>query len=93
MGLNDALYSQTRRQIFATEPLPPLEKIFNIVTQEEQHRRLMVDRDERTETAAAFAVSHGERAQASIERGMCKQCGRFGHEEANCFEIIGYPPG
>jgi len=24
---------------------------------------------------------------------MCKHYGRFGHEENNCFEIIGYPPG
>jgi len=73
--------------------LPPLEEIFNIVTQEEQHKRLMVGRDERTETTTAFAVSYGERAQASTERGTYKHCGRFGHEEANFFEIIGYPPG
>ena len=35
LGLNDDLYSQIRGQILATEPLPSLEKIFNIVSQEE----------------------------------------------------------
>jgi len=49
-------------------------------------------RDEHTETAAAFAVSHGGRIQASTKRGTCKHCGRFGHGEANCYEVIGYPP-
>lgn len=86
--MNDELDSQTRSQILASEPLPPLEKILNIVTQEELHKKLMVGRDDRTETAAAFAVSHGERVQPST---ACKHCGRFGHEEANCFEILGYP--
>jgi len=27
------------------------------------------------------------------EKGCCKICGRFGHEEAVCYEVIGYPPG
>lgn len=35
MGLNDDLYSQTCNHILASEPLPPLEKIFNIMNQEE----------------------------------------------------------
>jgi len=32
MGLNDDLSSHTRSQILASEPLPPLEKFFNIVS-------------------------------------------------------------
>jgi len=35
-----------------------LEKIFNIVTQEEQRMTLMVGRDDRTETAMTYAVNH-----------------------------------
>jgi len=53
----------------------------------------MISRDEHTETTAAFATSHVKRIQASTEKGTCKHCGRLGHEEVNCFEIIGYPPG
>ena len=91
LGLNDDLYSQIRGQIFAMEPLPSLEKIFNIVTQEEQHKKLMVGRDDRIETAAAFAVSYGSKIQASGARSTCKHCGRFRHDESNCFEITSYP--
>ena len=35
MGLNDDLYSQVRGQILTQDPLSPLDKIFNIVLQEE----------------------------------------------------------
>ena len=28
-----------------------------------------------------------------VEKGTCKICGRYGHEEAVCYEVIGYPPG
>ena len=46
------------------------------------------------ENASAFAVSHlTKRAQYSGERMSCKHCGKLGHEEANCFELSGYPAG
>ena len=28
-----------------------------------------------------------------VERGICTICGRYGHEEVACYEVIGYPPG
>ena len=32
--------------------------------------------------------------QGSVyEKGACKICGRYGHEEAVCYEMIGYPTG
>ena len=54
---------------------------------------MMTSRDERTETATAFAANHKAKAQPSVEKGGCKHCGRFGHEESSCYEIIGYSPG
>jgi len=42
MGLNDDFYSQVRGKILAQDPLPPLDKIFNIVLQEESHKKMMV---------------------------------------------------
>ena len=91
LGLNDDLYSQIRGQILAMEPLPFLEKIFNIVSQEEQHKKLMVGRDDRIESA--FTVNHNVRIQTTSEKGACKHCRRFGHNESGCYEIVGYPPG
>jgi len=42
MGLNYDLYSQVRGQILTQEPVPPLDKIFNIILQEENHKRVMM---------------------------------------------------
>ena len=89
VGLNDELYSTIRSQILALDPLPPLDKIFNLTQQEENHRTIMIARDSRNETGLAFAA----REQASmVEKGACKICGRYGHAEAACYEVIGYPP-
>jgi len=38
MGLDDDSFSTIRSQILALDFLPPLEKIFNLVQQEENHR-------------------------------------------------------
>jgi len=42
MGLNDDTVAQIRSQILAQEPLPLLEYIFNMVTQEKNHKSMMV---------------------------------------------------
>ena len=43
---------------------------------------------------AAYATSHITRMiSMQGERMNCKHCGKIGHEEANCYELIGYPPG
>ena len=93
MGLNDDGYSQIRSQILAQEPLPSLDRIFNMVMQEENHKNVMLQREGKTENAAAFAVNISKSVQAQGDRPTCKHCGKRGHEEANCFEIIGYPAG
>jgi len=54
MGLNDEAYSTIRSQILALDPLPSLNKIFNITQQEEGHKKVMIGRDNRNETAMAF---------------------------------------
>ena len=48
----------------------------------------MLERDNQTDNMAAFAAK--EQPMAS-ERPTCKHCGRYGHEETNCYEILGYP--
>ena len=88
MGLNDDLYSTIRSQILALDPLPPLDKIFNITQQEENHRRVMTTRDNRGEFGIAFAAKEQGNM---VEKGACKICRCYGHEEMNCYEVIGYP--
>jgi len=64
-----------------------LDVIFNMVTQEENHRRFMMGRDNRSENMVVFAAR-----EHSNERPTCRHYGRYGHDETNCYEIIGYPP-
>jgi len=58
MGLDDEVYSTIRSQILALDPLPSLDKIFNMIQQEENHKKMMLNHDAKQEHAAAFAVSH-----------------------------------
>jgi len=57
MGLDDESFSTVRSQILALEPLPSLDKIFNIVQQKENHKRVMVNQEHKQNTIAAFAVT------------------------------------
>jgi len=91
MGLNDEKYDVLRGQILAMEPLSSLDKIFNIVRQEEHHKDVVNSREMKGEAAAAFTVN--AKSQTLIKRPNCKYCGRLGHEESNCYEIIEYAAG
>ena len=86
MGLNDEVFSTIRSQILALDPLPTLDVIFNMVSQEENHKRVKLERDKRSENMVALAAR-----EHTNERPTCKHCGRYGHDEASCYEIIGYP--
>jgi len=94
MGLDDEPYLVVRSQNLAMDPLSSIDKIYNMVQQEEHYKRVIVDRDIKTENIGAFAVSHV--ARPSLMQGVrtsCRHCGKVGHEESNCFELIGYPAG
>ena len=94
MGLGNDAYSNVRSQILALDPLPPLDKIYSMVQQEENHKKVMQGREHRHKNASAFAVSHLTKGgQYSGEQMSCKHCGKLGHKEANYFELIGYSAG
>jgi len=61
--------------------------------QEENHKSMMVQRESKQETMTAFAVTTSRMFQAQGDKPTCKHCGKYGHEEEKCFELIGYPTG
>ena len=69
MGLDDNVYSTIRSQILTLDPLPPIDKIFNIIQQEENHKKVMIGRDTCNEHASAFAVKE---QLVMNEKGTCK---------------------
>ena len=58
MGLDDDAYSNIQSQILALDPLPSLDKIYSMVQQEGNHKKVMQGREHKLENAFAFAVSH-----------------------------------
>jgi len=94
MGLNDDIYSSIRSQILTFDMSPSLDRIFNMVVQEGNHKSLMLGQEDRNESAAVFPVTTGEHTYDTVtKKAGCKHCGKFGHDESSCYELIGYPPG
>jgi hypothetical protein len=99
VGLNDS-YASVRGQILLMEPLPTINKVFALVSQEERQKELssgplmhVVDSG-----ATALAVTNyksygGNKNFGKKERPVCSHCGITGHTVEKCHKIHGYPPG
>lgn len=84
-------YSIFQSQIFTLDPLPLIYKIFNMVQQEENHEKIMINWDAEHENMVAFVVS--DVTWPSViqdEKINCKYYWKPGHEEANYLKLIGY---
>uniref|UniRef100_A0A2N9FUH9 Uncharacterized protein n=1 Tax=Fagus sylvatica TaxID=28930 RepID=A0A2N9FUH9_FAGSY len=99
VGLNDS-YASIRGQILLMEPLPSINKVFALVSQEERQRELnsrpILHAVESGSTA--FAVTNykpygGNKNFGKKERPVCSHCGITGHTVEKCYKIHGYPPG
>lgn len=99
MGLNDS-FAQVRSQLLLMDPIPSINKVFAIISQEE-HQRIVS-----TNTGAygnndsmAFTfknetkkLSAGNKYQRK-ERPICTYCGYICHAIDKCYKLHGYPPG
>ena len=106
MGLNDS-FAQIRAQLLLFDPLPPINKVFSLVSQEERQRSVSssissggVD----TAHGLAFAVKAdgNKRTESQFstpykgprkERPFCTHCNTPGHTIEKCYKLHGYPPG
>ena len=95
MGLDEDSFSTIRSQILALDPLSSPDKIFNMVQQEENHKRMMTSRDREHYGVAAFDVTQPNKADFQLQgdRSICGHCMKTGHVESAFYELIGYPPG
>ena len=96
MGLDDEAFATVRSQILALDKLPTIDKVFNMVQQEEAHKKGMVAHDGASnvrDAVSAFAVSHSRTSHRTGAKPTCQHCGKYGHDATGCFELIGYPPG
>ncbi|XP_074304320.1 uncharacterized protein LOC141639035 [Silene latifolia] len=90
MGLDHTLYGNIRSSQFQLDPLPALNRAYNLVLQEE---RLRLETHPEVSEVAIFATPHAStdwRAIRAKERNdkyglFCSSCETRGHEIAKCF--------
>ena len=81
MGLNPDFYGPLRTQILSQEPLPSLDRAYQLVTQEERVRTSRLVVDHKPPDVLGFAVrTEAVRVRGSSERPLCSKCNKLGHE-------------
>jgi hypothetical protein len=92
MGLNDELYGTVRSNLLATDPMPSLNKMYSILVQEERMRIITRGKEEKSEVMALSVQANTRiKGRDSKNKFACTHCNKEGHDEAGCFELIGYP--
>lgn len=94
MGLDETLFGAGKSSLQSRDPLPSLDKAYQVVTQDEESKRAGRMLEEHTD-GVSFAVQPTSRPRQQSElrdpSAVCTSCGRTGHLAANCFLKIGYP--
>lgn len=95
MGLNDS-YATTRGQILLMDPIPPMSKVFSLMSQEEKHRAVGMEISQLDQSSVmAMAVNEDSTSKefTKKDKPYCSHCKILGHTVNKCFKIDGYPPG
>jgi hypothetical protein len=99
IDLNES-YSHIRGQILLLDPLPPTNKVFSLVLQEERQRALSISsRSFNPNTTALLTKanssnsSRGKGYSKGKDRPVCSHCGITGHTMEKCYRLHGFPPG
>jgi len=93
MGLNNS-YAQVRGQLLLMDPIPPINKVFALVTQEENQRNIHTAVN--NFDLVTFYVKHDNnrpnqgRCQKN-ERSIYSHCGFIWHTINKCYKLHGYP--
>jgi len=101
MGLNDS-FLNIRGQILLLEPLPPINKVFSLVLQEERQKELFggifqtpqfVDSSALMSSKSPTVNTQNVKSFSRKNKPTCSHCGVLGHTIEKCFRINGFPPG
>ncbi|XP_071712853.1 uncharacterized protein [Rutidosis leptorrhynchoides] len=106
MGLSDE-YTTVRSNILLRDSVLDVKEAYAIISREESHKGISVDKTGKTQASAFVAQSNNTFNKAgnnsenyqnnNYNRSQnqtlkCKKCNKLGHTIDRCFEIIGYPP-
>ena len=94
MGLNET-YTHARGQVLLMEPIPPISKVYAMLTQEETQRSIGLDTFSQTDQSNSLAMASrdDQKKFKPKEHPMCTHCKMLGHTVDKCYKIHGYPPG
>ncbi|XP_061348627.1 uncharacterized protein LOC133294000 [Gastrolobium bilobum] len=103
MGLDESTFGNLRSHILNTSPLPSVNKVYAIVTQEETHRSISRVQDERSQVVGYSAQTDSmKQSDTSMQQRMvpnkpkdripCPHCGRTNHDPSKCWNVHGFPP-
>ena len=75
------------------DPLPPINKVFALISQEENQRNVVVNSGD----PVLFNVKHDmhKSSQNRFQKSkpICTHCGFHGHTIEKCYKLHDYPPG
>lgn len=101
MGFHDS-FTQTRSQLLLVEPIPPINKVFALISQEGHQRNVnTITGTSVSNNPMAFSVkTEGNQSNNSqySGTGQKKECSLYaycsfnGHAVDKCYKIHGYPP-
>ena len=89
-GVHDR-FSAVRSQILLMDPFPSIQRIYNIVRQEEKQQEINFRPLPAEESAALQASKVQYRTQGKRQRPYCEHCNKYGHTIATCYQIHGFP--
>jgi hypothetical protein len=95
MGLNES-FAAICGQILLMEPLPSVNKVFSMITQEEKHQEIYVKTQAFNLDSTALMTTPVNRFVKQSYRKdnpVCTHCGVPGHTADKCYRIHGFPLG
>ena len=81
------------------EPLPPINKVYSLITQEERQHAIHLLPDSSSSSNSDVPVVFAARGNqnrgksSKKERPLCTHCGIYVHTVDKCFKLHGYPSG
>ncbi|KAF8387898.1 hypothetical protein HHK36_026560 [Tetracentron sinense] len=100
IGLNES-NSHVRGQILLLDPLPPMNKVFSLVLQEERQCGLFISSNSFNQNTTALLTKTTSSSQNRInnktyqnrkDRPTCSHCGITGHTMEKYYKLHGFPP-
>ena len=87
-------------QVFLMDLLPPINKVFSLVSQEEKHQTVGGQGTFSFDSSNGLAMvaktdtrTKANNKKQRKERPFCSRCKIPGHTLERCYKIHGYPPG